>query len=317
MGGNSYAGTDPDDIVEPWSGGTLVYVSGLPYLVVYGGGHGDSGFNGAVKFGPLYGSGSDTPEWSEFLAASATGAQQDGPTYTDGRQASIHSYNVLCGVGDTLYVPATSAAYSLGNSTLDAFKFTPAGQTALADNISTSRFGTSTYYNGKLYYYGGDEQFEKLRVYTIGTDSWASESNADIAMSNYVGGAVDTTRGKLLVIGGAGGGALTTGAYWDLTALTREVDITRPSGWLYGLVYDPDRDAFVSYVSGSLTVREASASALAAGSGASWSDRTFTGTTPDAAPTQGMFGRFCYVPELKGYIVAPTLEGSVFFMRSA
>jgi hypothetical protein len=313
-GGNSYGGTDPDDIVEPWSGGALVYISGQPYLVVYGGGHGDSGFNGLMKFGPLHGIGSDSPTWTTFLAPSSTSDQRDASTYLDGRQSSIHSYNGLVGVNDRMYSMQTSAYYSIGHASNAGYYFTPSGQTTIASNVTTGAYGCAAYHDGKIYYIGGNSQFDRLRIYTIASNSWSSESSSDIAFANYIAAAVDTSRGKLLVIGGA---TLQSGAYWDLSTLSRQTSITRPSTSAYALEYDVGRDVFVAYVSGSLTVYETSAATLASGGGASWASRTFTGSTPTSSPVQGTYGRFRYVPELNGYMVVPDLETAVYFMRSS
>jgi hypothetical protein len=319
MGGNSYPGTDPDNIVDPWSGGALVYVSGKPYLVLMGGGHGDSSFNGLVKFGPLYGAGSSTPTWTPFLAGSAVGAVVESPTYTDGRQASTHSYNNLVGVGSTLYSMRTDAYYSgAGNSSPLAFAFTPSGQTAIASYPGGGQFNAAAHYAGNIYTIGGNTAFDRLRVYSIAGNSYTSEANADIAFDNYLAGAIDSTRGRMLVIGGSDpSGPITGSAYYNLSTLSRELNVARPANYAFALEYDPDRDVFVSPQAGSATVREASASALAAGSGATWTTRTFTGATPPSGAAGRIFGRFRHVPELKGYILVPGLESSVYFFRSA
>lgn len=317
MGANSYIGIDPDNIVDPWSGGAIVYIGGQPYLVVMGGGHGDSSFNGIVKYGPLYGANSNLPSWTPFLAASAVGDVVSSATYLDGRQSSVHTYNNLVGVGDTLFSVRTDGYFQTGFSSPLGFKFTPSGQASIASYPGGAQFNAAAHYNGSIYTIGGNSAFDRLRIYNIAGNSYTSEANADIALSNYVGAAIDSTRGRLLVIGGPGGGALTESAYWNLSGFARTLNVTRPSNWIYSLEYDPDRDAFVSLQSASLTLLEASASALAAGSGATWVGRTFTGATPPAVPAQGGFGRFRYVPELKGYVLAPGLESPVYFFRSA
>jgi hypothetical protein len=319
MGGNSYPGTDPDNIVDPWSGGAVVYVSGKPYLVVMGGGHGDSSFNGSVKFGPLYGSGSSTPTWTPFLAGSAVGAVVESPTYTDGRQASTHSYNNLVGVGSTLYSMRTDAYYSgAGNSSPLGFAFTTAGQTAIASYPGGGQFNAAAHYSGNIYVIGGNTSWDRLRIYNIAGNSYTSEAGADLSFDNYVSMAVDSTRGRLLVIGGSDPAGSTTGsAYYNLSTLSRQLNVARPAGYAFALEYDPDRDVFVSPQAGSATVREASASALAAGSGATWTTRTFTGATPPSGAAGRIYGRFRHVPELKGYILVPGLESSVYFFRSA
>ena len=207
MGANSYAGIDPDNIVDPWSGGAIVSVGGQPYLVVMGGGHGDSGWNGIVKFGPLYGAGSNAPAWTPFLAASAAGDVVSGATYLDGRQSSVHTYNNLVGVGDTLFSVRTDGYYQSGSSSPLGFEFTPAGQTSIASYPGGAQFNAAAHYNGSVYSIGANAAFDRLRIYNIATNTYTSEVNADIALTNYVGAAVDSTRGRLLVIGGAGGGA--------------------------------------------------------------------------------------------------------------
>ncbi len=318
MGGNSYPGIDPDNIVDPWSGGAIVYVSGKPYLVLMGGGHGDSSWNGAVKFGPLYGAGSSTPTWTSWLAASAVGDVVSGATYSDGRQSSAHSYNNLVGVGSTLYSMRTDGYYSSGFSSTLGFAFTPAGQTAIASYPGSGQYNCTAHYSGSIYTIGGNASFDRLRVYNIAGNSYTSETNADIAFDNYVAGAIDSTRGRMLVIGGSDPVASITGsAYYNLSTLSRQLNVARPANFAFALEYDPDRDVFVSPQAGSATVREASASALAAGSGATWTTRTFTGATPPSGAAGRIFGRFRYVPELKGYILVPGLESSVYFLRSA
>lgn len=313
-GGNSYPGTDPDDITVAWSGAALIYLSGQPYLVVDGGGHGDSSWNGKILVGPLWGPGSDTPTATVWLAASAIGDVRNASTYLDGRQSSVHSYNNLVGVGGTLYSMRTDGYYSSGSSSAQAYAFTAAGQTALASSITVGQYGAAAHRNGIIYHIGGNGSFDNLRLYTIATDSWSTDNDGDVAFGNYISMAIDSTRGKLLVVGGASGGS-TTGAYWDLTALTRQTGIARPGG-THSLEYDPDRDVFVAY-QGTLTVKEASASALAAGSGATWVDRVFTGDTPSTATSNGVFGRFRHVPEAKAYYAIQSLESGLYVFRSA
>ena len=314
-GANSYP-NGSTDLAAPWCGGAMVYVGGQPYLVVEGGGHGDGSYNGKIKFGPLYGAGSDSPTWSTFLTASAVGDVQEGPVYADGRQAANHTYDQLVGVGDRFYSMYTSAYHQISNSSNRAFYSTPDGQVEITSNIGGGQGnGAYAHYNGKIYGHGVG--FDKLRIYDPANDIWASASETDTALYNYPSAAVDTSRGGLLIIGGQPGDSSTTGIYWDLSDFSRNVDRNRPGGsWESAVIYDPDRDAFVSYAD-SLTVQEVDAASLAAGNNPSWTTRTFTGDTPASAVAAGTYGRFQYVPELKGYIVAPNSNSSVYFFRSA
>jgi hypothetical protein len=308
-GSSSYPGGAA--LTAPWSGGALVHLSGQPYLVVKGGGHSDSAYNGMVKFGPLAGSGSNTPTWSLFLTASSLGSVQDAVLYSDGRASATHTYNNLVGIDDAVYEMAMDGRYQTGDSAQNHFRYTSSGATSRAANIRTGQYGAGAYYNGKVYYITGANAFDRLRIYDVAANSWSSEGNADIALGLNIAAAVDTARGKMFVTDGA------TGVYWDLNTLTRTTGRNAPASFSRSLEYDPHRDAFVSYESGSQTLRELSASSLAAGGNPSWTTRAFTGSTPVSSDPAGTFGRFRYVPALKGYLVAPTQSSSVYFFRSA
>lgn len=308
-GGSSYPGSDPDNIVKFWGGGAIVQVSGQPYLVAKGGGHSDSAFNGIVKFGPLYGAGSDSPSWSTFLAPSATNAVRNAATYTDGRQSATHTYNNIVGVDDVLYEMATDGYYSSGYSSDSAYKFTSSGQTALAANPRSRQYGAAAHHDGKIYYHGASNSGDQLRIYDIAGDSWTSDSNTQ-TFANYVAAAADTTRGGILVVNGS------AGVYWKTSDLTQTTGHAAPTSYDNSLEFDPVRDVFVSVVDGSQTVYELDAAELAAGNSPSWTSRTFTGATPSAAVINGTYGRFRYVSELGGYILVPGPESSVYFYRS-
>lgn len=318
---DDYGGMNPQQLAEPWSGGTLVTVGGQPYLVVYGGGHADGAYNGFLKFGPLAGAGSDSPSWSVWLAGSGSSdVVQNTGVYTSGRQAAIHSYNSVIGVGEEIYVIGSWAYYgSLGGSTGASYKFTTSGQSSIEEFPGLDDYGVAygagAYHDGKIYYVGGHSQFGPLFEYDIATDTW-DEDESSIAYGNYVAMAIDTNRGSILVTATSGGGS--AGTYWrtPMSATGRLTGLTEPTGNVYGLLYDPDRDKFVSVVSGSLTVRELDAATLHGGSAPSWTDRTFTGDTPSSASSNGVFGRFCYVPQLKGYVLVPTSTSSVYFYRA-
>jgi hypothetical protein len=292
-------------------------IGGQRYQVCYGGGHADGAWNGLVKFGPLNGAGSDAPRWSIFLAASASSAVRDSFTYSDGRQSAIHSYNLPCGVGDTVYVLATDAKYRDGGHNHNAFRFSPSGFAQLATNSGRGDYYSAcAHYQGYIYTCpgGGQGGFATLTVYNIANNSYTS-SGSSIAVQNYASAAVDTNRGRLFEV--TGGQSL----YWELTnpasPSNRRTGLPTPSSNTYGLCYDPDTDQFISAISGSLSVRTIDAASLAAGGTPSWQTRTFTGTTPSSGHSQGTYGRFQYIPELKGYLICPTSTSGVFFYRSA
>jgi hypothetical protein len=312
-GSASYPATT--QLTQDWCGGVIVYISGQPYLVVEGGGHNTSSWNGVVKLGPLSGTGSSTPTWSIFLAASPVGAvTRNTSAYTDGKQSASHTYNSLAAApSGSVYYSTQTAPYGDGGFTSGVFVKSPSGQTQLANTISSALGQAAGYYGGRIFSIGGGDNFDRLRIYTISTNTWSSESAANISLLNFdVSMAIDTARGAALVCNSS------QAVYWSGLAGTpsRATGKTAPGGWHGSLEYDADRDVFVSYQNASLTVRECSASSLAAGGAPSWTTRTFTGTTPAAGEPVGTYGRFRYVPELHGYIVLPTQSTSTYFLRA-
>lgn len=303
------------DSMQAYSGGALVNVSGVPYLVCKGGGHTNGKWNGAIKFGPLAGVGSDAPRWSAWCPASAPGAVRDTlATYTDGRQAAVHTYGDLVGVGNTLYSMQTDG--TVGGSSItynDAFKVvdgSPPVESPIANNITTGKYGAAAHYNGKIYYIAGITD-STLRVYDIASNTWSTVAGSVSYNDNYPALAVDTTRGKLLMVA-------TNCWYWDLLAGTapREVlGVTDPTGDNC-VEYCPTRDAFVIPVNGAAQVKELSASSLASGGNPSWTTRTFSGTAPTGLDHYGTFGRWRHVPALAGYILVPNSNSHVWFFKA-
>jgi hypothetical protein len=251
---------------------------------------------------------------------------QQGPTYSDGRQAAIHSYNLPIGVGDTVYVLGTDAMYVNGGHTNNSFRFTSSGQTTIATNSlrGNNFYSADVHYNGYIYncYGSGQGGFSDLVVYNIAANSYSIQNGGggQLATNGYVSAAVDTNRGRLLVVSPSGSSPMAGYIYFSLANPAapsgRRTVSSVPSGYNNSLLFDPDTDQFVSLVSGSLQVRTLDAASLAAGGSPTWQTRTFTGTTPASGHGTGTFGRFQYIPELKGYLVCPTTASGVYFYRS-
>jgi hypothetical protein len=311
-GSASYPGST--SLTAEWSGGVIVYISGQPYLIVEGGGHNTSSWNGIVKLGPLSGAGSSSPTWSIFLAASSVGSVvRNTAAYTDGKQSASHTYNSLAAApSGSVYYSTQTAPYGDGGWVEGAFVKSTSGQTRLATNPMTGQQAAAGYFANRIFTIGGSSSFDRLRIYNIAANTWSSESGSDIAFSGPVSMAIDTSRGAAFVVNSS------SGVYWSgLSGTpTRTTGKTGPGTWVASMEYDADRDVFVSCLDGSLTVRELSASSLAAGGNPSWTNRVFTGSTPSAAEPAGTFGRFRYIPALKGYILLPSQSSSVYFYRA-
>jgi hypothetical protein len=254
-GSASYPGGNTS-LTAPWAGGVVVYISGQPYFIVEGGGHNDSSWNGILKLGPLSGTGSSTPTWSIFLAASAIGAvTRNTSAYTDGKQSASHTYNSLASAGTTYYSTQT-APWGDGGWTQGAFVKSPSGQTQLSNAISTGTGQAAGYYGGRVFTIGAGSNFDRLRIFTISTGAWSSESASDIVFSSFnVSMAIDTARGAALVCDS------TTAVYWTGLGGTpvRFTGKTAPGGtWINGvrlrqrrfclLPRIPDRQGVFSFI---------------------------------------------------------------------
>lgn len=318
-GASGFSGSDDGDILEPYCGGCLAYVGGQPYGVFRGGGHGDSGYNGIIKFGPLYGAGADTPSWSLFLPASDSSDELNAELYDDGRLGASHTYNTLVGAGEQVFLVGSDYHSQSGNSnTTRMASFTPRGETLLSNRpASDAQAGAADYYQGKIYSIGAQDQFDKLRIYDIATDTWTSEPGSTFAFDDYCVLAIDTNRGKILAFDNSQ--QYTGPKYWDIATLSRaNRTFSTPPNFSFSLQFDPERDVFVSFQSGtSKTVYELDAAAVAANGTMTWTSRTFTGDTPAAVNSLSLYKKALYVPELKGYIRMPDADSAVHFFRSA
>lgn len=320
-----YGGTDRDhaDIFDPWSGGGLVDVAGQKRILVYGGGHGDSSYNGILGFGPLTGVGSDLPAWVLHLAGSASAAVRGQPTYTDGRQASHHSYDNMDGVGERLYVLSTSEHVYSAASSSDAYYFTQAGQVAIQDGPfgggGNTRLTTAySAQDNRIYVLPCASTADVLRYFDLLTGQWGFISGTSRNLSLYSVMAIDTNRNRLLYLRANGSNE---GIYYDPDTGASQAGKNFPSNYFSNLTFDPDRDVFMHVRNNSLTVDELDASALStSGGNPSWVTRIFTGDIPssaDGSNGKGPYGRVRYVPALKGITYAPGVDSPVFFLRTS
>lgn len=319
-GANSFSGTDSSDILEPYCGCCLAYFNGQPYLIARGGGHSDSGYNGILKFGPLYGPGADTPSWSVFLAASDSGDEVNGEIYSDGLLGASHTYNTLVGAGEEVYMVGSDYYSQSGNSNFNRMvRWTKNGQQLLANRPSSiAQAGAADYFLGRIYSISAQDQFNKLCVYDISTNTWQEEPGSDIAFDDYCVLAIDTNRGRVLAFDSSQ--QYTGQKYWDAQTLSRSNrSFSTPPNFSYSVQFDPGRDTFVSFQKGtSKTVYELDAQAVEDNSGMTWTSRTFTGDSIVAGEgSTAFYKKELYVPQLKGYIRAASADGAVTFRRSA
>lgn len=315
-----YGGTDPDDIFTPWSGAGVITINGELYLAPYGGGHNDSAYNGIPIFGPI---GSDSPAWSLHLGASAAGDVTAGPTYADGRQAAGHTYGAPVGVGDRLYVLATTEYVFSANSSANAYYFTSAGQTSVDSPpfVGANNARLACVYSevdDRIYVAEANTVSNTLRYYNVTANTWGSVAGTIESMRLFSVMALDSSRNNLLYLSGAGN----EGIFYDPDAGTVQASKNFPSNYFSNIVYDPVRDVYVHIPNNSTTIQELDASAInAAGGNPSWQNRVFTGAPPvgETGTGIGFYTRVQYISltsTVGGYLVAPQIDSDVYFYRS-
>jgi len=324
------AGTYDSRRLDPYSGGALIYESGRPFIHLFGGGHDDGSWNGTTKYGPLYGTGSNTPVWAVGASPSPPASvikNSANGRYADGKPSSQHTYNIPVGVGPRLWMPAAGISYSnpggsgpltpnYWDSATDSWTFPAWSRFPVPPNIGGG--GGSAQYNNNIYLYPPPGDPQRLRVLNLSSGVWITDSVDTTLGGDSPALAVDTRRGALLAI--AGSTAYSPGAYWpDLSNLSvaRRTNINAPPSLsATSLEYDYDRDVFVVPSTTSTSIYELSASSLASGSSPAWTTRTFSGITPTGLGPQGICGRFRYIQELRGYISVPGGASPVYFYRA-
>lgn len=331
-GAVSYPGTSSANL-DAFGSAALIYESGRPYLHMHGGGHNDGSWNGTIKYGPLFGAGSNSPTWSVGIQPSALANVRSctatspasvgaGSTYLDGRMPAIHGYNGPVGYNGRLYLPRADAIYSSGQVNMQAYYVDAATSVQTLLPVLPAGSANDNGYNGTAADFYGDTMavwtnangWSQLKILNALTETWTVEPNAVAALfGDRMFAKFDQRRGAFLAHSRT---AAHAGLYWPSVtpATTRRSGINQPSASDSGtMCYDYDRDVFVVPVAGTLNVQECDAAALYAGGNPSWTTRSFAGVTP---PSAVYSGRFQYIRELRGYIAVPSATSSVYFYRS-
>jgi hypothetical protein len=299
------ASTSQRIALTAYSGGAKVTIGGRPYLLVKGGGHNDSEWNGIVMIGPLD---SSTPTSSIVLAGSTS--FQDAARYADGRPSASHTYNMLVGVGSTLYQTGNDARYQNAFGSAFTTAYTQSGFTDLATmpRGSGSAYGGSNDYSGYLFHMESSSAGDacRLRRYNIANNTWDTEPGAGITVEydqsgstwhGYLSLPIDTTRGVALAINEqvCMGWRTLTGTIARRTGANRlPVSLWYDNHCCYvGGTYD----RYVCMRRNTRTIYTLDAAAFAnwvqnGGTAPSWEASTLGGVTPPVpGSTNGIFGR--------------------------
>lgn len=311
----SYLGLgNPVNLIRGWCGACLATIAGKPYLVIHGGGHGDYGGNEVLKFGPLD---SNTPTWSvvsnptpdaQVIAESAYNA--------DGKPNVSHTRSLLAALGGRMYRAGQPGVWiaATAHSTTDSVDLST-GTWASSGTHANVSFGSSIRGSltadptrGVLWYVG--DQIARLYKFDPVANSW-TQYTPTWAAGNTLHSAYSQSRDEICAVYGG------TTALYSLGSPTTAPVTTGFTGTAVGgdsgLTWDSVRGVYAGLdTSGTRnTIRELNPATK------TWSVRTFTGTYETAPDdSNGIFGRFQYVPGAKGYIYIGSTSRSVYFYRS-
>lgn len=326
--------------VFAYSGGIVnsvgVYVGATfiagPFLVIWGGGHGDYGGNEVYAFGPLT---ADAPQWYRLRDRTEpfpSDVAEDGA----GNPVSRHTYSTIVHVADGtrnwLLSTGGVATYSSagGSSLTNVFDFnqvSPNSNQPWSKKSNTSGGGgadVATYDSSTGIVWSHPDAQNSVQSYVVATDTYARENfkSPPWSTSNAPHGAIDTSRGIWAIAynGGIAFYRLNNGVSNEY--YTPTTSGTAPTG-NRSIVYDPVDDCFVLWNGNGKQLwflTPPASSPYQGGNAWGWSSATPSGgATPDAADTNGTKGRFGLVntANFRGYVLVNSNTGSVYFYRAA
>lgn len=307
-------------LMDAWSGGAFDTVQNR--LIVWGGGHQSYYGN------DMYGFDLDTESWEQIMPPSpfaATLAHESAGIYPDGRPVSRHTYNSLVFVeSQNAFLSAGTYAMSPSGSSGDAkFWMLDFDQGSLewergtdGDSNGSMIVGYAAYnrVTDTVYYHrsGGGRMYK----YNPATDTHTFLTQR--ALQIYATPAIDTSRNKMLVLGGSG----TQAMFWDLNPSTPVYEnllnnstftgtggLELANSSQMGLDYDPVNDNYIAWTGGK-TVYIIDAETLAV------SKITPPGAASPGSPSNnGTYGRFRYAPSLGAFVLVNATNRNVFIYK--
>lgn len=267
----------------------------------------------------------DQPAWIQRLAPTPNNQIVEEVThYADGRPTSRHTYYGVTfnEINDRIMLVGGARfgfSFGYGISTMDSYNITantysPAGT---HPNISPSGLATFIGFNtvgnpltGDIYSFGNSASGKWTRA----TNTWtATGASGPSPWGVYAMSAMDTTRGRILILGGTNGDRHT---YTLLNNTLAQITLTganaaNVSGATEGaLVYVAAIDRYLARLGGSgATVYQVHPS--------TFDVTTFATTNGASIPStqNGPFNKFLYVPRLRGCVYVPSYSGNAWFLR--
>lgn len=299
-----FAGTwgvgGPGMVIAAWGGGALD--TQRSRLILWGGGHADYYGNEVYAF--------DIPtlKWSR-LTDPFVSPVMDQETNADGTPNSRHTYSGLAYIAhaDKFFGQGGSLA-GVGFAKCDkswTFDFaTKKWKDQAPATTPGGGFGVTCAYDpaSKKLYWGGGSGFWS---YTYDTNTWTKLNDDGFY---YNTSAIDSKRGQLLVIGNGSFFSydLKNGNYvkqnWPTTGAASVAAAGNP-----GFDYDPTADRFVAWAGGAPYILDPATK--------TWTTGSATGAA--GAGSNGIYGRWRYVPTVNAFVVVTGADDNVYFYKAS
>lgn len=300
--------TGPRSKVVAWCGMAIDTRDSTLYSAANGG-HNDYSGNevNAIRLSD------NQPKWIERRAPTPAGQiVYNAGYYSDGRPTSRHSYyaevflesknRVMSFGAGSAWGPGDGKAFVDGFSST-ANDWDPAGTYPSLPSFTHPSYAVAKAANEDVYVVMG----YRLMRYRPSTNAWTTLTTSFEVYGYETAGAVDTTRNRILFVGGEGNSA---GYVYSITNGTGSVASLGISGSALGVVYVPSLDAFL--------VRSAGAGGHVTRIDAATLQKTSLATTGGASipsSENGVYTRFAYAPGLGGIVYVPGYESDVYFLR--
>jgi hypothetical protein len=260
------------------------------------------------------------PAWTEVRASTPASQVIDSSAYyADGRPTSRHTYYgsiINEKLNRAMLINGSQYGNGYGISTVDGFNLSTNDWDAARTYASTPSALTQVMgaamalhkTTGDIYAFG----WSTMHRWNAATNTWTSKDTAFNGQS--AASAVDTARNRILLLGGYGN----IQAIYDIaTGTMQSVSLSGPEAGSVGgqnnaLVYDPLQDAFLLRKDGAgADIYRINAQTLSV-------DKQPTSAAGSQIPatTNGVWGKFMYVPALKGVVYLPAYSGNIWFLRT-
>lgn len=294
-------------VVNAWGCIAVDPATGDVYM--FGGGHNDYSGNELYKLALNQSS----PAYSRVNDPSTPTANVN--YYGDGTPVSRHTYNALwisegrliCGGGAARYNDASGVSYT------DIFDLTAETWDTQVD-AGGNLFLCGDHATGNVYAVAPAPYYAYSFLQLSGTDTWTElGQSSTFEFKDYAAAAFDSSRSRIYRIGGTGG--TEDVQYWQVGTGAADPSLTGTAATQFdgastypGCDYDAANDCILLKDATGSTVYKLNCSTL---------ECTTYSTSGDATgnATNGVNGRFRYVPTLKGFIYIPSW-GNAYFLRT-